>query len=177
MPVATRSQPVRPAGSRQRREHLNGQPGVRLAWALADPQASTAGLPDPAWPVSPARGICCWAHKIARSDFEQPKAGPLGAGGMPGVNTPWKRVRLTRGFGTSAANRAMKSSGSKITCVAPSRYGVLNWCRTLPFGVSDSHFSAIAGRLIYRHNRSSLHLPYTRRRRLESRRQIAKLSR
>ncbi len=29
-----------------------------------------------------------------------------------GPNTPWKRVRLTRGFGTRAASRAMKSRGS-----------------------------------------------------------------
>ena len=28
-----------------------------------------------------------------------------------GANTPWNRVKLTRGFGTRAANRAMKSSG------------------------------------------------------------------
>ena len=33
-----------------------------------------------------------------------------------GANTPWKRVRLTRGLGTRAARRAMKSSGSKMTC-------------------------------------------------------------
>lgn len=72
-----------------------------------------------------------------------------------GANTPWKRVRLTRGFGTKAASRAMKSSGSKMTCVVPSRYGVFNWYRTLPFGVSDRRFSEMAGRLIYRHNRSS----------------------
>ena len=31
-----------------------------------------------------------------------------------GANTPWKRVRLTRGLGTNAAKRAMKSSGSHI---------------------------------------------------------------
>jgi len=37
-----------------------------------------------------------------------------------GANTPWKRVRLTRGLGTSAASLAMKSSGSKSTCVVPS---------------------------------------------------------
>ncbi len=43
-----------------------------------------------------------------------------------GANTPWKRVRFTRGFGTSAASRAMKSRGSKMTCVVPSRYGVLS---------------------------------------------------
>ena len=30
-----------------------------------------------------------------------------------GANTPWKRVRLTLGFGTRAASRAMKSSGSQ----------------------------------------------------------------
>ena len=29
-----------------------------------------------------------------------------------GANTPWKRARFTRGLGTSAASRAMKSSGS-----------------------------------------------------------------
>lgn len=38
-----------------------------------------------------------------------------------GANTPWKRVRLTRGLGTSAARRTMKSSGSMMTCVVPSR--------------------------------------------------------
>jgi len=54
-----------------------------------------------------------------------------------------------------AASRAMKSSGSKMTWVVPSRYGVFSWYRTLPFGVSDRRFSAIAGRLMYRHSRSS----------------------
>jgi hypothetical protein len=44
-----------------------------------------------------------------------------------GEKTPWKRVRLTRGLGTRAASRAMKSSGSKMTCVVPSRYGVFSW--------------------------------------------------
>ena len=43
-----------------------------------------------------------------------------------GANTPWKRVRLTRGKGTKEARRAKKSSGSRITCVVPSRYGVFN---------------------------------------------------
>ena len=38
------------------------------------------------------------------------------------ANTPlWKRVRLTHGLGTKAASRAMKSRGSKMTCVVPSR--------------------------------------------------------
>ena len=40
-----------------------------------------------------------------------------------GVNTPWKRVRLSLGRGTKAASRAMKSSGSSTTCVVPSRSG------------------------------------------------------
>ena len=38
-----------------------------------------------------------------------------------GANTPWKRVRLTLGFGTEVARRAMRSSGSKVTCVVPLR--------------------------------------------------------
>ena len=41
-----------------------------------------------------------------------------------GAKTPWKRVRLTRGLGTKATSRAMKSSGSNMTCVVPPRYGV-----------------------------------------------------
>jgi hypothetical protein len=49
----------------------------------------------------------------------------------------------------------MKSRGSKITCVVPSRYGVFSWYRTLPFAVTDRRFSEIAGRLMYRHSRSS----------------------
>jgi len=79
-----------------------------------------------------------------------------------GANTPRKRVRLTRAFGTRAASRAMKSNGSKMTWVVPSRYGVFSWYRTLPFGVSDRRFSAIAGRLIYRHSRSSFLRPSAR---------------
>ena len=43
-----------------------------------------------------------------------------------GANTPWKRVKLVRGLGTNAASRAMKSNGSKITWVVPSRYGVFS---------------------------------------------------
>ena len=34
-----------------------------------------------------------------------------------GANTPWNRVRLTRGLGTNAASRARKSNGSKMTCM------------------------------------------------------------
>ncbi len=37
----------------------------------------------------------------------------FGRSGAP-ANTPWNRVRLTLGFGTRAASRAMKSSGPKI---------------------------------------------------------------
>jgi hypothetical protein len=51
---------------------------------------------------------------------------------LSGANTPCKRVRWTRGLGTNAARRAMKSSVSKSTCVVPSRYGVLSWYRTCP---------------------------------------------
>ena len=65
-----------------------------------------------------------------------------------GANTQWKRVRLTRGLGTSAASFAMKSSGSKKTCVAPSRYGVLSSYLTCLFSVSDKRFSDSAGRVI-----------------------------
>ena len=35
-----------------------------------------------------------------------------------GANTPWKRVRLTLGLGTSATSLDMKSNGSNMTCVA-----------------------------------------------------------
>lgn len=41
-------------------------------------------------------------------------------------NTPWYRVRCARGFGTRAARRAMKSSGSNTTWLVPSRYGVFS---------------------------------------------------
>jgi len=57
-----------------------------------------------------------------------------------GANTPWKRVRLTLGFGTRETSLAMavpahpcahgipyilyiKSNGSKMTCVVPLRQG------------------------------------------------------
>jgi hypothetical protein len=43
-----------------------------------------------------------------------------------GANTPWKRVRCMRGGGTSAARRAIRSSGSSTMWVVPSRYGVFS---------------------------------------------------
>ena len=43
-----------------------------------------------------------------------------------GANTPWKRVRFTRGLGTNATSLATKSSGSNMTCVVPLRQGVFN---------------------------------------------------
>ncbi len=48
-----------------------------------------------------------------------------------GANTPWNRVRLTRGFGTSEASFAMKSNDSNITCVVPSlaRCEILEVCK------------------------------------------------
>ncbi len=41
-----------------------------------------------------------------------------------GANPPWKRVMFTRSFGTRAVRRGIKSSGSKVASVVPSRYGV-----------------------------------------------------
>lgn len=35
-------------------------------------------------------------------------------------NTPWNRVRFTRGFGTRMASLPMESNGSKMICVVPS---------------------------------------------------------
>ena len=43
-----------------------------------------------------------------------------------GANTPWKRVRLTLGFGISETSRAIKSNGSKMTWVIPLRQGVFS---------------------------------------------------
>jgi hypothetical protein len=43
-----------------------------------------------------------------------------------GANTPWKRVKLTLGLGTRLTSLTMKSSGSKITWVVASRYGVFS---------------------------------------------------
>src|SRR5918992_410851 len=37
-----------------------------------------------------------------------------------GASTPWKRIKWSRGRGTSAARRSMNSSGSMTTWVVPS---------------------------------------------------------
>ena len=73
-----------------------------------------------------------------------------------GANTPWNRVRFTRGRGTNAARRAMKSSGSNKTCVVPSCHGVFSEYRINPPSVTDRRGSATAARLMYRHSRSNL---------------------
>jgi hypothetical protein len=41
-----------------------------------------------------------------------------------GATTPWQRVKLTLGLGTRLTSLTIKSSGSKITSVVPSRYSV-----------------------------------------------------
>jgi len=47
-----------------------------------------------------------------------------------GASTPWKRMRWSRGRGTSAARRCKNSSGVMTRWVVPSRYGVLS-CNTI----------------------------------------------
>ena len=117
--------------------------------ARKTPLPGNASLSEWRFPLSECHCLACWAPLPRLAGVTRERCLLFGA------NTPWKRVRFTRGLGTRAASRAMKSSGSKMTCVVPSRYGVFNWYRTLPFGVSDRRFSAIAGRLMYRHSRSS----------------------
>ena len=51
-------------------------------------------------------------------------------------------------FGHQSYQGGMKSRGSKMTCVVPSRYGVFSSYRTLPLGVSDRRFSEMAGPLM-----------------------------
>jgi len=66
--------------------------------------------------------------------FSSPSAHALGGLPLPrfagvtrarclllGAKAPWKRVRFTLGLGTRAASLAMKSTGSKMTWVVPSR--------------------------------------------------------
>ncbi len=49
-----------------------------------------------------------------------------------GVNTPWNWVRCIRDGGTSAASRALRSSGSRTICVVPSARSAV--AGTLPPG-------------------------------------------
>lgn len=58
------------------------------------------------------------------------------------------RVHSRRGGGTSAARRAIKSSGSSTICVVPSRYGVFSAQRTWPEAVSATRSVATGGRLM-----------------------------
>jgi len=44
-----------------------------------------------------------------------------------GADTPWKRVRFTRGFGTRAARRAIKASG-RFRCRAWVIIGAVCYC-------------------------------------------------
>jgi len=64
-------------------------------------------------------GVCSSPASVAFGLFTLPRlAGVTNARcWLLGANTPWKGVRLTRGLGTRAATRAMKSNGSKITNV------------------------------------------------------------
>ena len=69
-----------------------------------------------------------------------PSSGPCGttiAAGLAevvadGASTPWKRIRCSRGLGTSAASRCMNSSGGVPWWVVSSRQGVLSFSTTCP---------------------------------------------
>ena len=114
---------------------------LRVLDARDDAHRPTAGRADlDIDPKDPLEALCP-SHRGAafnwRSLLQICAAGMLAAPAPPrrghpravvavGANTPWKRVRLTRGGGTSAARRAMQSSGSNMTCVVPSRYGVFS---------------------------------------------------
>jgi hypothetical protein len=71
--------------------------------------------------IAPRRslGVVSSVRAAARAATPLPRPAVVtnAAWGLLGANTPWKRVRFTRGLGTSAASRASKSSGSKTTRV------------------------------------------------------------
>ena len=58
-----------------------------------------------------------------------------------GASMPWKRMRWSRGRGTSAAKRCRNSNGVITRWVVPSRYGVLSWRTTSPARVLFLVFS------------------------------------
>ena len=65
--------------------------------------------------------VVCLGRCFASSALAPPGLGHLEpVGRCSGPTRRGKRVRFTRGSGTSAASRARKSSGSKSTCVVPS---------------------------------------------------------
>ena len=70
--------------------------------------------------VSGARGLsgsrCCDGECLGTISLRCLKFG----GRPPRAKTPWYRIRLARGLGTSA-RRAMNAIGSITTCVVPSR--------------------------------------------------------
>ena len=77
-----------------------------------------------------------------------------------GRKTPWNRVRLTRGFGTRAARRAMKSSSVMCKPSHPWRDAVLRpspspTCRGRAFAALRSDVCSLRSRLTHRGSSSS----------------------
>ncbi len=77
------------------------------------PTASTRLLPGPQ-----QGSILRWWLANTQVGFQPTRVRGIAKSQLPPL-VP--RVRLARGFGTKAASRAMKSSGSKMTCVVPLR--------------------------------------------------------
>jgi predicted MFS family arabinose efflux permease len=65
-----------------------------------------------------------------------------------GASTPWKRIRCSRGLGTSAASRCMNSSGDITRWVVPSRQAVLSLSTTCPAALVCTRSLASAGRVM-----------------------------
>ena len=66
-----------------------------------------------------------------------------------------KRIRCSRGRGTSAASRCMNSSGDITKWVVPSRLGVLSLSTPCPAALVCTRSLASAGRVMWQHSCSS----------------------
>jgi MFS family permease len=65
-----------------------------------------------------------------------------------GASTPWKRIRCSRGLGTSAASRCMNSSGDITRWVVPSRQAVLSFNSICPAALVCTRSLGSAGRVM-----------------------------
>ena len=70
-----------------------------------------------------AAGFACWAGVSGTCGTScGTSCGTTSARSLAlGASTPWKRIKCSRGRGTSAASRCMNSSGDITRCVVPSR--------------------------------------------------------
>ena len=143
--VFAESSPSRVASPGQAPARIASRLGTPTAWRKRAPGRIVSPVAEPLLPQGSGR----------LEEGQRPSRGAQRGPRRQAQVREYPDHRCRRGRGTSAARRGMNSSGDMRMRVVPSRHALFCCSTTSPAPSRLSRSMAIAGRVMYRHRRSS----------------------